>query len=190
MGLQSIVMALQAYHDHHGSLPPATFTDETTGNVHSWRVLLLPYLDQPAALESYRFDEPWDSPHNIDIAEKVSLVLTCPAARSNSAPGTTSYVAVVGPGSAWDAGSVQGVLRPAQNAPMILVEVSSIQVGCFEPRDFDLGRLPKNAQTIADTMISSDHRGSGANVAFLDGEVTFLSIETSIAEFNALVEGN
>ena len=39
--------------------------------MHSWRVLLLPYLDQLELYNAYRFDEPWDGPNNRLLADRM-----------------------------------------------------------------------------------------------------------------------
>src|SRR5262249_7322884 len=44
--LRQIGMALHSYHDKFGSFPPAYIADENGRPIHSWRVLLLPYLGQ------------------------------------------------------------------------------------------------------------------------------------------------
>src|SRR4051794_6845264 len=44
--LKQIGLALQNYHDDYGTLPPAYIADSTGKPIHSWRVLLLPYIEQ------------------------------------------------------------------------------------------------------------------------------------------------
>src|SRR5262245_60656054 len=66
--LRNISLALCQYHDIHGTFPPAYITDEDGRPMHSWRVLLLPYLDQHSVYRQYRFDEPWDGPNNSALA--------------------------------------------------------------------------------------------------------------------------
>ena len=46
----SIIVALHNYHDEHGSFPPAYVSDESGRPLYSWRVLILPYLDDPLAI--------------------------------------------------------------------------------------------------------------------------------------------
>ena len=75
--------ALQNYHDQHGTFPPAYTVDEDGNPLHSWRTLILPYF-APGAIEQrwkdmydqIRFDEPWDSEHNVQINEHVSRIVT------------------------------------------------------------------------------------------------------------------
>ncbi len=86
--LQQVGLALHQYHDKYGSFPPAYLTDANGRPMHSWRVLLLPFLGQQALYDDYRFDEPWDGPHNALLHERASEALTnyfsCPSDRSSS----------------------------------------------------------------------------------------------------------
>jgi len=49
---------------------------------HSWRVEILPFLDQQPLYDSYRMDEPWDSEHNLKIAQKQVSVFHDPSDNS------------------------------------------------------------------------------------------------------------
>jgi hypothetical protein len=62
--LKGITLAFHNYHDAHGSFPPAYTVDENGKPLHSWRVLLLPYLDGRELYDKIRLDEPWDSEYN------------------------------------------------------------------------------------------------------------------------------
>src|SRR5262245_23505539 len=62
--LKQIGLALHAFHDVHQHLPPAFVTGPDNRPWHSWRVLLLPFIDQAALYTRYKFDEPWDGPGN------------------------------------------------------------------------------------------------------------------------------
>ncbi len=65
--------ALLAYQNDHGALPPA-FTRDVQGRpLHSWRVLILPYLGEKekALYDQIRLDEPWDSEYNSQFHESM-----------------------------------------------------------------------------------------------------------------------
>ncbi|MCL2711649.1 MAG: DUF1559 domain-containing protein [Planctomycetaceae bacterium] len=76
--MKAIGVALQNYHDHHGSFPPAYTVDAEGNPLHSWRILILPYF-APGVIEQkwkdiydqIRFDEPWDSEHNRQFNEYI-----------------------------------------------------------------------------------------------------------------------
>src|SRR5579872_5845935 len=55
--LHSIGLALFNYSADYGSLPPAYIADETGRPMHSWRVLLLPYLGHQELYDAYNFSE-------------------------------------------------------------------------------------------------------------------------------------
>ena len=60
----------------------------------SWRVHLLPYIEQGALYREFHLDEPWDSPHNIKLLERMPAVYREP--RSNPPPGHTVYQMATG----------------------------------------------------------------------------------------------
>ena len=67
--LKQIAIALQSYHDEYGSLPPPYVAAADGQPMHSWRVLLLPFLECEPLYRQYRFDEPWDGPNNRKLQE-------------------------------------------------------------------------------------------------------------------------
>lgn len=65
--LAHIGYAMELYRlEHGGKLPPAFTRDAEGKPLHSWRVLILPYLGEKekALYEQIRLDEPWDSEWN------------------------------------------------------------------------------------------------------------------------------
>ena len=54
----------KVYEDEHGCFPPAYVADASGRPMHSWRVLILPYLDQQQLYDQYDFSEPWNGPNN------------------------------------------------------------------------------------------------------------------------------
>lgn len=69
--LKRIAVAMHAFYEVHGCFPPATVTGPDGKPWHSWRVLLLPYLDEGRLHEKYSFDEPWDGPNNRQLLAKM-----------------------------------------------------------------------------------------------------------------------
>ena len=75
---------LQVYQDKHGALPPAYTVDENGNPLHSWRVLILPYMGYRELYEQIRLDEPWDSEHNRQFHEVRIPDYQCPASSRNA----------------------------------------------------------------------------------------------------------
>jgi hypothetical protein len=99
--LKYIGQALLDYHESFGRLPPAVVTDKNGKPLYSWRVALLPFLEQGSLYNQFKLDEPWDSPHNKPLLAKTPRCYL-PALGSNDAPGLTRYQVFVGPGTAFE----------------------------------------------------------------------------------------
>jgi hypothetical protein len=85
-------LALQNYHDTKGQLPPAAVCGEDGKPLYSWRVMVLPFLEQDELFNEFHLDEPWDSPHNIRLVERMPRVYALPprvAARNKVPEGFT-----------------------------------------------------------------------------------------------------
>ena len=79
---KQIALAMHNYHDHYHSFPPAYTVDESGKPLHSWRVLLLPYLEQQQLYDEIRLDEPWDSEHNRQFHSRKLNLFQCPSDRT------------------------------------------------------------------------------------------------------------
>jgi beta-lactamase regulating signal transducer with metallopeptidase domain len=62
--LKTLGLVMHNYHDVHRHFPPAVVMGPDGKTPHSWRVEVLPYLDQKPLYDQYRLNEPWDSPAN------------------------------------------------------------------------------------------------------------------------------
>lgn len=169
--LRQIAAAMSAYHDEHGSFPPAYLTDDNGRPQHSWRVLLLPYLGEQALYAEYQFDEPWDSEHNKALIKRIPAVYRCPD-DPQAEFGETSYVVISGTGMLFDmhkAHAHHGITDGRANT-LLVVEVSSSAISWTEPRDLDAKRVSWNINRDR-RGIGSAHDGGGVNVATADGLV-------------------
>lgn len=187
--LGRIAQALDRYHAEHGRYPPATVYDAQGRRMHSWRVLILPYLGEEQLYREYRMDEPWYGPHNRQLASRVPAVFRCPANPGH--PEMTSYVAPVGPGTAWD--DPQGMQRDAiQDEPgetVLVAEIADIDIHWMEPRDVVFRPQMASKEGGTRTVFSSKHTGAVV-VAFVDGSVISLSKEAPDTLVEALLTAN
>jgi hypothetical protein len=94
--------------DHGGRLSPAVSRDPEGQPLLSWRVLLLPYIEEGEIEEGelckqFHLDEPWDSPHNLALLPKMPRTYKAPAdAFPGNVPHTTFYQAFTGPDTAFE----------------------------------------------------------------------------------------
>lgn len=109
--LKQICIACLHYADrHNGKLPPRYSVDSQGKPLLSWRVHVLPYLEQGELYRQFKLDEPWDSPHNRKLIERMPEVYQSP---NLGLPGQTVYQVLVGPGTLYQ-----------QRTPPTLDEVS------------------------------------------------------------------
>ena len=179
--LQQIAFALRDYHNLHDSFPPAYIADDDGRPMHSWRVLILPYLDRLDVYEAYDFEEPWNGPNNRKLAEIVVSAFNCPA-DNQVRPTMTSYLAVVGPDTAWPGSEPTSLADFADEKGSILhvVEVARTGIHWMSPQDLHVPRRAPTVNSPGGRGISSLHL-NGANAAFADGSVRFLP-ETTLPE--------
>jgi len=192
--LKQIGLALHNYHDMYGSFPPAFVTSDDGRPMHSWRVLILPFLDRKHLYEQYRFDEPWDGPSNQKLAGKIGDVFRCPsdkAGASASRASFTNFVAVAGPQTAWPGVTPTRIKDFADGASnsILVVEVADSGIHWMEPRDLHVLQMSRTVSSRDGQGISSAH-AHGAHVLLADGAVRFVSEELPVETIRALLTIN
>ena len=96
-------MALLRYEDEHGSLPPAIVHGKDGQPLYSWRVLLLPYVEEDELYAQFHLDEPWDSEHNLPLLSRMPHTYKAPWTREVDVPPHHTVVHVfVGPGTPFE----------------------------------------------------------------------------------------
>lgn len=93
--LKKVAVAMHNFHSASQRLPAPAMRDKEGKATLSWRVAILPYLEQQALYERFRLDEPWDSEHNKKVAEQMPDIYKTPGAK----PGTTSIMVFTGEGT-------------------------------------------------------------------------------------------
>ena len=191
--LCQIAEALQAYHKVNGCFPPAYIADADGKPMHSWRTLILPYLDEKDAYnKAYDFTEPWDSVKNKDLLYCIPPRFACGCDHALNSPEEfqTSYVAVVGSNAAWTGVKPRKLTDFGKDASrtIMLVEVTNSTILWSEPRDLSLDSLAAREANLPDVIVSSNHRPPNnffitypplceANVVMADGSVRCLRLE-------------
>jgi hypothetical protein len=185
LNLLQIGLALHLYHDDYGSFPPAYIANDQGRPMHSWRVLILPYLDERPLHEQYRFDEPWNGPSNSQLTSRVPSVYQCPTdvhERAEPQP-WTSYVAVIGPRTCWSGETplVRDDITDRPDRTIHVVEVRASGIHWMEPRDLNVAQMARSINPESGQGTSSAHK-AGAHVLRADGSAWFLSAEETRPE--------
>jgi Protein of unknown function (DUF1559) len=99
--LRSLVIAMHAYREAHRTFPPPALCDEAGTPLLSWRVALLPYLGEQELYSRSQLREPWDSPRNWTLLERMPRVYALAGATPAEA-GHTIYRVFVGAGAVFE----------------------------------------------------------------------------------------
>lgn len=136
--MSDIRLALEAYRAKNGSYPPPYLADASGKPMHSWRVLILPYLVGPDLYRTYRFDEPWDGPHNIKLLDSMPHAYRCPN-QEDAHQTHTSYVVVTGPRTLFPTdGTKVAAVPDAPDLTVILLERGTARIPWTSPEDVGL----------------------------------------------------
>ena len=195
--MKQIVLGLHNYHDLYGCFPPAYVAGPDGKPWHSWRVLILPYVEESVLYDQYDFNEPWNGPNNSQLAGKRPYVYGCPSDPARLGSTTTDYAAVVGPRAAW-AGSEPRNLDDFRHADstILVAEAAGSGIHWMEPRDLSFDDARTGVHSPGPAKIASHHfirhgyfyhDEPGANVAMADGRIDFLPERTPKAALEALL---
>jgi prepilin-type processing-associated H-X9-DG protein len=180
--LKQIGLALHNYHDVMGTFPPQAVFDKDGKAILSWRVLILPYIDENELYKEFKLNEPWDSPHNKKLLEKMPKAYTDPQ-RKGDKPYTTPYQAFVGEGAFFEGKNGIKITDITDGTSNTFMAVEAeVAVPWSKPDDlpFKAGvPLPKLGGT-----------GEGFNALFADGSVRYFSKKTPEKKLRAYVTRN
>ncbi|MBW3600039.1 MAG: DUF1559 domain-containing protein [Planctomycetes bacterium] len=179
--LKHIGLALHNYHDEYGVLPPVYTVDAEGNPLHSWRTLLLPYMEQKALYEKIDLSKPWDDPANEEAYETRIEAYQCPSA--DCPPTHTTYLAVVGPNACFRPSQPRRLSEITENGGQTLMVVdveSQRHVHWMSPNDIG-ERWIVNLSTAE----GLPHPG-GVQAVCADGSVRFVSSETKPGALRAL----
>jgi hypothetical protein len=185
--LKQIGLALHNYHQTYKSFPPAYTRDKQGQPLLSWRVQILPFLEQQSLFDQFHQDEPWDSPHNKTLIEKMPAVLACPSeARKLRKSGKTTYLAPRGkatvlPGA--EGVKLAELTDGTSNTIMVVDASDALAVIWTKPDDWDIDPEPKREGLFG-------HHERGTEMLFADGSVRFIKATISPVLLRGLLTRN
>ena len=177
--------ALFQYDKVHGALPPLYTVDDKGNPLHSWRVLLLPYMEQKPLYDQIRLDEPWDSPHNRQFHGQMPKIYACPRQPGNR-QSDCSYSVIAGGvfNPAKEVKNITGMkladITGKQDDTLLIVEV--VEPFCWMNPTADVSleefvqRRKVGSRHFYGTKKTDNHPTKFIGVAKTDGSVGFLDI--------------
>ena len=180
--LKQIALALYNYRETYEALPPAVTVDADGQPLHSWRTLILPFLDQQQLYASIDLSKSWDHPVNAAARETSVATYTCPSAVTPQ--NRTTYKALVGSSRCFSRTEPRRLseITDGISQTLMLIEVSPDEaVPWMMPQDSG----SRFALTFGpETRL--DHIG-GVHAALADGTVRFMSTGVSNTKRRALI---
>ena len=168
--LKQIVLALRNYEEAHGAYPPAYTVDADGRPLHSWRTLILPYMEQQALYDSIDLAKSWDDPANEQARNTSLSYYQCPSVPDDDPErtGFTTYLAVVTPDSVVrTADSLSYSELPAPSETLLVVDAAPSQATHWmSPIDADEKLLVN-----VDPKLKRQHSSDICLAAYADGHV-------------------
>lgn len=175
--LRNIGLALHNYHDTYCAFPPTYTVDENGRPLHSWRTLILPFLDQAPLYEKIDLSKPWNDPANAEAYAARVPEYDCPS--DNIPDNHTTYLALV------TADSFFRTDRPTVLSGDSQQHSQSVMVIEVEPEDAVHWMNPHAAgrSTVMEFGEETEFaHDEGSHALFVDGSATFVSWERMSAE--------
>ena len=163
--IRQLQLGILNYEASNGHLPAAYSVDAAGKPLLSWRVHILPFLDQQKLYDKFHLDEPWDSPHNIELLDEMPDFFQNPS--STAQAGKSTYLGVGGENGAFPGpkGLRIGQFVDGTSNVICLVDVNANHaVEWTKPSDFN----PADHRRLL-SALSGNSVGVDALVALVDG---------------------
>jgi prepilin-type processing-associated H-X9-DG protein len=170
--IKQIMLGLLNYESARTRFPAHASYDGKGKPLLSWRVHLLPFMEENVLYSQFKLDEPWDSEHNKQLITRMPALYWDPSSRLAPTDGRTHYLGVKGEGHFFDGtdkGRTLAGIRDGTSNTMAIVQVDDDAAAIWtKPDDWtpDANDLLK--------PFDGPHPG-GFLAGFCDGHVMFIS---------------
>ncbi len=180
--LKMIGLAMHNYHDAYRMFPAAASVDKKDKKLLSWRVHILPFIDQAQLYKQFHLDEPWDSEHNKQFIKLIPPVYVHPSHSDLAKEGKTVYLVPTGKGMAFEGneGLFMAKFTDGTSNTILAVEAHrDAAVVWTKPDDLEVD--VKNPHKNLKSAIAG-----GFQVLLADGAVRFVSDSVDAAILKAM----
>lgn len=181
--MKQALLAMHNYHDDHGRFPSQAICDAEGKPLLSWRVALLPYLSEQNLFDEFRLDEPWNSPHNRLLVDRMPTVWADPSA---DPAGFTTLQVITGAGTPFatpgDGPGLRDILDGSSKTLAILRVMPHTAVPWTKPEDH-----PFDPDEPLAGFGQPEPSSGGVLGGFFDGSVRALRPDIDLETFRAYV---
>ena len=173
-----------AFHNHHSVTGafPSNIVDKDGRPLLSWRVAILPFIEQVALYNEFKLDEPWDSPHNKPLMSRMPTIYYCPS-DPRPDPTLTKYLGFEGPGALLEKGRKVEIADVTDGTSNTVAVVEADEVAPWtKPAD-----LPFNPEGPPSLYGAGSSHPGGFNALFADGSVRFIKKTINALTLKALI---
>ncbi len=179
--LKQIAIAMHNYHDTYQGFPSSAICDKKGKPLLSWRVSILPYIEQNELYKQFKLDESWDSEHNKKLIEKMPKIYALPGVNN---PGKTHFKVFTGGGAVFDViqtSKIQEIADGTSNTVMVVEAAEPTIWSKPDDLEFDPEKpIARNLRFVDDRTV----------VAFCDGSVRFLKKKIEDKIWALLIQKN
>jgi uncharacterized protein DUF1559 len=176
--LKQIALAFHNYADVNGAFPTSVL-DKDGKPLLSWRVMILPYIEQDNLYKEFHLDEPWDSEHNKKLIDQMPHIYLVPG--DDAKKKLTRYLGFSGKGALFDGATgkkITDITDGTSNTIMVVEAAKGVPWTKPDDLPFGDGKLVP--------LVANPKKG-GFSVAYCDGSVRFLKNTIKEETLRALI---
>jgi hypothetical protein len=180
--MKQIALAMINYADTYGNLPPQAIYGKDGKPLLSWRVMILPFIEQDQLYKQFHLDEPWDSAHNKKLLAQMPKVYVMPNSKETT---KTFYQCFVGKGAFFEG-------KKGRKFPAEFTDGTSNTIMCVEAANPVPWTKPEDLPFNPDKPLPKlgGHFSGGFNAGLCDGSVRFVSNKISEKTLKAAITVN
>jgi RNA polymerase sigma factor (sigma-70 family) len=165
--LKQIGLAMHSYHDVNKHFPPAAIYSKDGKPLLSWRVAILPWLEQDNLYKQFKLDEPWDSTHNKKLLAQMPVTFA-PVRGKTNVPYGTYYQVFTGKETVFDGKEGIRITQIPDGTSNTILAVEAEKAVPWTKPD-DLAYAPGKALPKLGGLL-----GNGFHILWADGSVQFV----------------
>jgi hypothetical protein len=180
--LKQIGLAIHNHYATYRKLPAPAIVDKNGKPLLSWRVAILPFIEEDSLYKEFHLDEPWDSDHNRKLLSKMPSVYANPSS-TVADQGKTVYLLPTGKGTMFEDNKTlkfEQITDGLSNTIMVVEAADAAAVEWTKPADL---KFDPEKPTLG---LKGARPGGFFQATFGDGSVRMLSDSMDPSALKAL----